>query len=239
MTINNATINNATQSTPVSSQPENINFFQSAPLHVLARIFEYAGTAALAVARDIPSIREITNTFTPVELKKIGAPEDMNTPPEAENIELISSVALNDEGTLTEFSQKVLASSPYTTALELEILALNGSPNVKSLVAENPNTPVESFRVLARDESANVRRSVAENPNTPVEGLMRLAGDENEWVKSLVAQHPDASVELLTTLAGDETDMVRDSVAKNPKMQHALSVLHIQASAPLPRIRNT
>lgn len=100
-----------------------------------------------------------------------------------------------------------------TAGDELEALALDPEPGVRSAVAANPVAGPGVLGRLARDGEWSVRDAVAANPNTPAEVLTMLSTDTGAFVVGAVAANPSTPVDVLRELSGRESLRVAGNAA--------------------------
>lgn len=186
------------------------------PTEILSRIFAFSGAPALAEVRDIPSIREITNQFTPFELKSIGVPEDMNDRIETASFPLLKSLALNEAAQLTKCAQHIMASSPYTTSAEMRMLESQADLFVQQDLASNPHAPIDVLNRLAMHKDDDIRLLVAKNQNTPVETLETLAKDRDIRVLCAVAGNQNTATDTLATFGKSQKNIIKRIAVANP-----------------------
>ena len=100
----------------------------------------------------------------------------------------VSKLSLDEKIKLTQH--------PNTSPETLAVLATDGDPGIRRLVAEHSNTSTETLEVLATDKDPDVRDEVAKNPNA-TKIIRRLVLMANEHILELNTKQYDALKKLI------------------------------------------
>lgn len=92
-------------------------------------------------------------------------------------------------------------SASYSMVGDFVAQAIDGSLDIKIIIAGNWMTSSETLDVLSKHKDVKVRRRVAGNFNTSVETLDKLADDKDKNVRINVASNSNTSPETLDKLA--------------------------------------
>jgi len=192
---------------------------------VLKAIFKQSSPAFIARIRDIPRMREVFFELRPIDLERIGVPGDMNSSTESPLLATLKEVALNENGTLTAFAQKLLARSEYSTFRDLKSLRTSPIIEVQDAAYLNhnmgmiaPKRPVSGERRDATSTSNLAAYFFTQQP-TLNEALRRNLVDPGSLDATLarIASAPTTSPQQLAELALRNIWLVRACVAENVK----------------------
>lgn len=106
------------------------------------------------------------------------------------------------------FCPGLIASSPDTPQVVLELFLISSDTNTLALTAGNPSTPVDALFEMSQHYEPVVKEAVIDNPSTPKEVLFSLAEDPDPDIRYYLAENHNIDPEVLLVLVDDENPYV-------------------------------